>query len=206
MQTKGKTLGVIGRQPTDMEESRQDKFKRETAELYQAYGKFAIEFEQMCNSMRICLIFAMHAHGLTEQRLIRIMLADLTADPLIKRLRATVGILYEKRPEDIKYLTPLFKFCIDINEKRNEIIHGTWYIGWTSAEQNEFNTASGMKEKLTKDGLRLDSYNYNPKEFSDLTEKVILANTLINRLHGCISFGSEIQKNIDLNVLKDIKV
>ncbi|MFN3343149.1 MAG: hypothetical protein ACK40M_10660 [Flavobacteriales bacterium] len=178
------------------------KYKLQTNKLYSAYGKFAVEFEQMCESIRHCLIFTLHSSGLKEQKFARILLADQTASPLISKLTAFVAEVYSKEPDKVKYLQPLFKFCIDINEKRNEIIHGTWYIGWASAEQTDFSRANGAKDKITKKGIRNDGLDFSVAEFHELSEKIIKANEMIRRLSVCITRGADLKKNVVIEKLK----
>ena len=99
----------------------------------------------------------------------------------------------------------MFKFCISVNEQRNEIIHGTWYIGWPSQGQTEFNIASGSKDKITKKGIELNSYSWEPKTFDELTEKTKIAADLLHRLISCMSYGHLPSKTIDAKSLEKLK-
>lgn len=164
-----------------MDKEKQEKFDLQTNDLYRAYGRFAVNFEHMCSSIRTCILFAFQ---LQKQELLRVLLADQTADPLIKKLRAIISIIFRKKAEEIKHIDPLFKFCISIIEKRNEIIHGTWFIGWASSEQTEFDSANGKKDKIKSEGVKTYSFYYKAETFDDLTEKVIIAKNLLDRLGG----------------------
>lgn len=174
-----------------------EKFDSQTNELYRSYGRFAVEFEQMCRSLKSCIIFAFQIKGLSEQEFIRVLLADQTAAPLITKLRAIISIFYRDKPSEITHTDPLFKFCFLINEQRNEIIHGTWYIGWASVGQTEFDIASGMKDKVTKKGVEMNSYSYTPAKFDELTEKMKMTSVLLNRLTGCVTGGFLPTKNLE---------
>jgi hypothetical protein len=173
-------------------------------ELYKAYGKFAIEFEQMCLAIRTCIIFTMHKNGLTEQTFIRILLADQTAHPLIAKLRSFVAVLYKENPQAIKHLDPLFKAAISINESRNEIIHGTWYVGWANGSMAEFDVANSMKDKLSKNGIELNALSYNSVHFDELTRKVTTAKELFYRLHGCIIGGHDVIQNVSSDQIESL--
>lgn len=189
-----------------MDSELQEKYNLQTNDLYRAYGQFAIDFEQMCRNMKLCIIFIMHNRGLTNQELTRVLLADQTAAPLISKLRAFIAIFYKNNPEEINHVEPLFKFCLSINEKRNEIIHGNWFIGWTSSEQTEFDTANGMKDKITKKGVELKKYDFTISMFDDLTEKVRTAGILLDRLKGCIVGDFLPTRNLDKQELDKLNL
>ena len=121
----------------------------------------------------------MHINGLKDQQLARILLADQTAYPLIAKLRSIVTVFYNDKPEVIVHLKPLFKFCLNINEQRNDIIHGTWFVGWGEQNQEEFNIASGRKDKITAKGVDLNILSYEHTDFDELTKKIIVAENLI---------------------------
>jgi hypothetical protein len=183
---------------------KKEKIEAQKNAQYQSFGRFNIEFEQMCLNIRTCITFAMHMDGLKEQQLIRILLADQTAYPLIVKLRSIVSILYQNKPDTIKHLSPLFKFCLKVNEQRNDIIHGSWFVGRGSQEQEEFNVASGMKDKITSNGVKLNTLSYEHINFDELTEKIILAKELLGRLNGCIVGDFEILKNIDSDQIEKL--
>ncbi len=188
-----------------MGKERKDKLDNQTNDLYRAYGHFIVEFEQMCQSIRFCIIFIMDINGLKEQEFTQVLLADLTAAPLITKLRALISIIYKNDLAQIKHTEPLFKFCISINEQRNEIVHGTWSIGWASQEQKEFDIALGRKAKATKRGLEVKSYSYTAKIFDELTEQLKVSTKLIFGLLNCILndyLPSKILENDNLSKLK----
>jgi hypothetical protein len=184
---------------------KKERLENQTSQLYQSYGKFAVEFEQMCMNIRTCITFAMHIRGLKDQELIRILLVDHTASPLISKLRSIIAILYKDEPDSIKHIDPLFKFCININERRNEIIHGSWFIGWGSTEQEDFHVATGLKDKITKKGVELNVLSYENVNFDELTEKIIIAKNLLSRLNDCIVKGYSVLKNLDSEEFKKLK-
>lgn len=189
-----------------MDNNLKEKYKDQTNDLYRAYGYFAIEFEVLCHNIKECIIFSLHSNGLQNQEFIRILLADQTAGPLISKLTGFIAIVYRDSKSEFDYLAPLFKFCKDINEKRNEIIHATWHIGWASDEQTEFNIASWSKDKITKEGICFNCNRWEAKMFDELTEKIKTASEILNRLLGCIVGNCLPTKNISSEALKKLKM
>jgi hypothetical protein len=188
-----------------MNPERKEKYDTQTNELYRAYGRFAVEFEQMCRSLKEGIMFTLTTDGLKNQDLVRVLLADQTASPLIAKFKAFVSIVYKDNLAEAKCVDKIFKACISINEQRNEIIHGTWFIGWANEEQTEFNVADGMKDKITKNGVEQIPLSHSAESFDELTEKVKIVADLINRLSHCIVFGFTPSTHLNLTKLNDTK-
>ncbi len=182
-----------------------EKFDKQTGALYEAFGRFVIEFEQMCERLRVCIIFSVNTNGQHGQQFLQVLLADLTAYPLITKLRAILSIIYKDDEQQRNHLDPLFKFCIELNELRNDIVHGTWTIGSTRVEEIEFDTAWGRKAKLTKKGLEPKLFSYKPEKVNALTEKIKIATELIFRLQYCTSYGAMPTKNLEIKEIEKLK-
>lgn len=178
-----------------------EKKNQEINEIYIAYGKFAIEYEQLCFSINICITKLLEKDGLKDTRLSGILLSDQTAYPLITKLKTIIAVVFETNPDIVKHLNPLFNFCLDIIEKRNKIIHGTWFVGIGKNNSTDFSVAYGSKVKAKPNkGLDIDFMEYNPTHFETLTESIIKAKLNFAELTGILMFEQ------DLSKIKNIKI
>lgn len=174
-----------------------DKKTQDVNDIYTAYGKFAIEFELLCFSIRLCILSALEKNGLKDQKLGSVILADQTAYPLIDKLRAIITEISngEQDPRLRNQLKGLFTFCYDMNEKRNKIIHGTWHIGHGKDIESDIPTVFGSKFKTTAvKGLDIDIFFYSPNDFDKHTNAIKLAQQYFVLLNSCIINNGDFSK------------
>jgi hypothetical protein len=178
---------------------KQENIKIQTDDIYRSIGHFAVEFEHFCESLRQAISTCLPTNGLLHQKLIRVLLADQTAYPLLIKYRAFIAINFENKPEEINFLKPLFATALNLIEERNKIIHGTWYVGWGSEDQINFDLVSGVKDKITKNGIVHDVTSTTSKEFDILTIESKLIGEGINRVKSCMMLGKIPSKDERLN-------
>lgn len=177
-------------------DERQQRYDEQTEELYAGFGRFAVQFEHLCNTMRQCLMFALHGAGLRNQELARILLADLTAYPLKTRLLSTVAELEGEGSEGAETVARVLKRVQDLIERRNDVIHATWYIGWASEQDTDFSEVKSAKDKLTRKGVKVYSDQHTRADFDDLTAEAKELTEAVNRLLGCIAAGYDMAENM----------
>jgi hypothetical protein len=136
--------------------------------IYHDYGHFAIEFEQLTLAIKMCIFSLLKLQGLKDFKYLRILLHDQTAYPLVNKLRSLLALHYEKEPERFKSLEKLFTYTIKIIEKRNDIIHGSFFVN-SNEDGNLF------KDKTGKFGVKPIDDNYDKAKFISYTTKVMLA-------------------------------
>lgn len=185
-----------------------DLLKSQQEDIYSSYGKFAVEFENLCRALRINILFAHIKYGLSEQEITRIMLADLTAYPLIIKCRAIIAFIYKEKPEFIRHLDPIFKACLNINEKRNVIIHGSWSFTEINEHNinsdHSFNKVSGYKNKISKKGVKMDILEFGSEEFNSLTKQVKHIQSLIYDIQKCYQLNTDVIKTISIEKINAI--
>ena len=157
-------------------------------EIYSSYGRFAIKFENLCEELRFCILFHLEKYGLKQQSLTHLMISDLTAYQLISKNRGIIAFVYKDNQEIINHLDPFFKALLNLNEKRNFIIHGNWNIKQDyDTEGNRIDNSEmmeGSKRKIIKDGVRYENVIYGQDEFNELSEKLITAIKITRFLYG----------------------
>lgn len=182
------TAGEISGSIPEATDSRQETYEKQTAQLYAGLGEFVAQFEQMIFAMRYVLPMAFGG-GRDLTALIAPAYAELTADPLRRVFGATMAIAIDQSqlpPEEkavgYKVLKGIVKRVQTLTEKRNEIVHGTWFIGWASSDQTDFSKASGFKPKNTKDGVSHKNISRTRADFDDLIIDCLEASCLVKRM------------------------
>ena len=94
-------------------------------------------------------------------------------------------MFYKNEPEKIKSLEKLFSYTIGIIEKRNEIIHGSFFV---FSEQN----ANLFKDKTNKLGLNPLIEEVDAKMLLNYTNKVIEAKNLYDILNSYLNKPDDI--------------
>lgn len=175
--------------------ARQDKYEQQTKDMYVAVGKFAVHFEHMCQALRSGITFMLHAHGLTNQQITTILLADLTAFPLQSIFSALIAESVKLTDESRRIVNNIMKRCHKLTEERNDVIHNAWFIGWASPQDTNFSNTSAMKPHRNKKGGGYKVFKSTVEDFLQRVTVVDELTVLINRLWGCISIDRQIENN-----------
>ena len=140
-------------------------FAKNTKEQREALGCFIEAFELMVNEVRgICIDNICAFHGEDERKhLVEIAFHHqaMTAKPLFDVMRAIVAEIVNAPTSPHHADRAIFKAVVGriskeyshLYEKRNELVHGTWligYAGWDDPDANEFYV---QKFKTSADGL-----------------------------------------------------
>lgn len=113
-----------------------DDAHRSQAEAFMLeLGRFAIEFERVCEAMRLTAISIFHSEGLKHQGLAQVVIGD-TASAELQQL---VGALFAElrarfSDEDRKAVKNLLKEVKELTERRNDVLHSAWHLGNAARE------------------------------------------------------------------------
>ena len=158
---------------------RQERYESQTKEQFEALGRFVQAFEQMVNALRQGLSMRLQ-HESSNMTYFTNMIFHhraLTAQPLWEIYR---GVIYtdikEIRPTDdhiVKKfdstLATIGKEVGSLVEKRNNIIHGTPYIGWASERQVDFSELTIHKMGVSAKGQKILE---TPKSAEDIFQLI----------------------------------
>lgn len=180
------------------ETSRQKKLIQQSDDLYREIGRFVVQFEHMCFELRAGITFTLQKFGLKNQQLAHILTSELTAEPLRTLLQSLLSEIEEFDDSDRKIFKAIFKKAQDLIKSRNDIIHGTWFIGWASEDQTDFRIANGHKLQRKASGLAVKELNYSPKDFMALSEECAETEKLVSRLWVSIINDLKISKNFEI--------
>lgn len=180
---------------------RQKKYDEQTGELYQAIGKCSVKFEHVTFAMQQAIIFMLHKGGLNNQRLANVLLADLTAYPLKSIFQAMVPESSQLSTTEQAICDKIFARTQKLIERRNDIIHSTWFVGWASSSDTDFSEVTGTKQARGKRGADFKSFNHTVVEFEDFAQECDEVTNLLRRLSACVTSDFKIAKNfiIDAN-------
>jgi hypothetical protein len=166
----------------------------QTEELYRVIGKFVVKFEHVCHSIQIAIIFMLHQAGLQDQkqRVAHVILAGQTAEPLKSLFSSLVAETQSLDDSDKKIVANAVKRFELLTERRNEIIHSTWFIGWGNSETTDFSTATGFKYHKNKQGGAVKSFAKTVDDFSTLIDEASELAQIFHRLNGCFVGGFKV--------------
>jgi len=148
-------------------ESRDDRYARQTTEQFAELGRFVQSFEQMVNAIRLNCLYLLPMGSVADQSLLNILLHHraMTVAPLFDCMRA----LYAQRikmegeswpAEEIEVIRSILKQLStgveEVANRRNQLLHATWYIGWAKPSDSDFSELRVHKGKTSKEGLKFE--------------------------------------------------
>lgn len=178
---------------------RNAKHEAQTAQLYEAIGKCAVKFEHICFNLRQGITALLGEHGLNNQRLSQVLLADLTAYPLKSILQSLIAEIATLPPPDKAICDKIFARVQNLIEQRNDIVHRTWFVGWASSEDTDFSIVSGHKWSRGKQGANPKQVEYECTDFDAFANECDIAAELVNRLWTSILIGHPLSGNFKIN-------
>jgi hypothetical protein len=176
-------------------EERNEKFDRQTEEQYSALGRCVVHFELLVNAMRVGIVTILEQNGLRNQQLTNILLANITAAPLKQVLQAIVGQVVRLNSTERGICDRIFERVEALTKRRNEIVHGTWFIGWVGVEDVDFSVARGHKLTRGKTGASVKSLDCSASDLRRFAAECDATTQLVFRLCGCVATSRPIERN-----------
>lgn len=186
------------------QEERSAKYKEQTEDIYRSIGHFAVQFEQIVFAMRFGIRMILSTHGLNNQQLSNILVADLAAMSISKIFKSMIMETSPLCKDEEKIFKAIMKKVNDMIEKRNDVIHSTTFVGWASESDTDFSEASGHKLVKSADGIKVKSFHEKSVYFDDLTLECTNIIELVNRFWGIIEMGGDISKNFSFSNEGDV--
>jgi hypothetical protein len=171
---------------------------KNTTEQYAALGRFVEAFELMVHEVReICIERICAGIGGSErERLIEIPFHNqsMTAKPLFDTMRAIIAEIvnvetsphYADRATFKKVLSCIETEYNHLYNKRNELLHGTWLVGYTSFDDPNAKEFRIRKYKTTADGLADVQLPKNVPELLDLVARCDDARMWLGHIEFCL--------------------
>lgn len=181
----------------------QEKYEAQTGELYKSIGKCTVKFEHVCCSMQSGIIALLKKDGLQTHNLAEILIADTTAYPLKSILQAIIGEFGITEAEK-NICDNIFKQIQKLIERRNEIIHSTWFISDHFPIKTDFSKISSQKWGRGKKGAIRKKEVCTSLEFEEFATKCELVSALIDRLWSSIYCDKTIEDSFTFTVAGDV--
>jgi hypothetical protein len=181
-----------------MPPTNEEELKRNTTEQYAALGRFVEAFELMVNEVReICIERICAGIGSSErERLIEISFHNqsMTAKPLFDIMRAIIAEIvsvstsphYADRGTFKKVLSCIETEYSHLYNKRNELLHGTWMVGYVSSDDPGAKEFVVRKYKTTADGLAVARMPKNSTDLLDLVTRCDDTRTWLGYIDFCL--------------------
>jgi len=167
----------------------------QTDDIYRAIGKFSVKFEQLVFYMRQGITFFLSQNGLKSQQLSHIVLADQTAYPMKTMFAAMIYELVNLSGEERRIVKEILKQVQTLIDRRNDIVHSTWFVGWASPSDTDFGDVSGHKLTKGRSGASVKGFDFTSTDFDQVSDECDSVSTLVNRLWVTVMSGSPIENN-----------
>ena len=179
------------------EKSRQELFESQTAEQFEQIGRFVVEFEQACSWLLTGIVSALQRDGLKTHSLAQILTDNrfMTANPLIEAHEAIMtqtGV--REDPIQKEVLDQASKEFRALISERNKIVHGLWFIGYASADDQDFSKIAGFKGNPSKQlGMSFQDLPANVDDIKCLVERTKKLGNLLMAIHSLLAFQTSEQ-------------
>jgi len=165
--------------------------ENQITEQYLSIGKFVVHFEHLFFAMKLKV--TQLCGGGEETRL---LLEPYSVRNTIETLENLIKIKIGKKTisdKDKVLYKALIKDLINLNTKRNGIIHTTWFIGWRS--DNDTDVSEFQGSKFTS-ALNQKFKTYTAEEINTITEECKILYSVFFTLWSIDNFSFE---NFELN-------
>lgn len=164
-----------------------DDVHRAQAEAFMLeIGRFAIEFERVCEAMRYTAIAIFYAEGLRHQGLAEVVIGDTASADLQQLVGALFSELRAKfNDDDRKAVKNLLKDVKELTERRNEVLHSAWRLG-SAAREFEMMAVATRPTTAQNKGAVPQSHGLTTGFLVELSERARRIQLLLDKLQGCI--------------------
>ena len=163
--------------------------------IYESYGRFAIQFERVCSALEICIQTVLEKEGLKNQGIQEIILAGMTANPLQSLARSLISESIKPNAGERSLIKYVFKEFTDLVEERNDLIHGKLWI-YSSMEGEH---RSSKRDYMVGSKLHKDSAGSKPKDLEyDTSYLLALKEDAISCFHNILQIKNCIKQDRDL--------
>ena len=169
-----------------------------TDNFHKAIGRFAVNFEHVCMNMNVICTFLLSRSGIKDQQISQILLADHSAE----RTRTLLASLYSQimKPDkkSSRIVDALLKDVKTLTEKRNKLMHQSWFIGYSENPENIPEEARAFKARKNKQGVTIERLNFSVKDFDSLSVEAERLKELIMYLVLPVNYGEDLSSTLSV--------
>ena len=168
-------------------------------DLHRAIGEFAVAFESVTHQEWRCISWLLASAGLKDQQIVQILLAGYTAGRMRQMLQSLIGQIRPDNPAEKGIVKDLLDRHQKLISRRNDVLHGTWFIGYGNEETTDWSTAIGFKLSKDKKGAKHKTLKYKVEDFEEMIKEAEDLTVALHRLTGCFTGGHAVEKNFEVN-------
>jgi hypothetical protein len=163
-----------------------DEHRAQAEEFLLELGRFAVEFERICEAMRNVVLFIFQSEGLKHQGLAQVVIGDKASAELQALLGAFFSELRSRTDEaDLKAVRELLKEVKDLTEERNRVIHSAWRFGKNAAYDELYAASIRPRTKQNK-GAVPEVNGISASVLRQLIKRSKALQVKLHRLQYCI--------------------
>ncbi len=171
---------------TGFSEFADDEHRAQAEELLLELGRFAVEFERVCEAMRQAIVLIFQSEGLQHQGLAQVVIGDKASAELQVLLGALFSELRARNDEaDFKALHDVLKDVKQLTEERNTVVHTAWRFGKGAAIGELYASAVRPRTKQ-KQGAVPEYWGMSVSYLRELTRRSMVLQVKLQRVHYCI--------------------
>jgi hypothetical protein len=137
--------------------------------LYAALGRFIARFEHVNHAMNSVIGAILEENGLRDYKLAMAVLAGLSAEPLRRNFEAILAHVISSDLAEREIIVNVIGRIGVLAQRRNDIVHRTWFIGSTDSDNPDYSRATSIKFRKGKHGAGPDFLDLSVTEFNALS-------------------------------------
>lgn len=131
----------------------------ESKELFALLGEFLVKFQGLCANLQFGIRILDVTTGKRNDLVIRALTLEMSPSSLLKSFNSVLRELHKVSEFDIRVISRVYDMAMDVIEKRNELIHGEWFVSDPDEFPFEIPPTSARKMKHSKAGVKEVSIN-----------------------------------------------
>jgi len=149
-------------------------------EMYEMLGRYGAGFEDFCSAMISCIRNLLDTQGLKNEAVQEILLAGMTAEPLLTKLHSLVNAVIARNEAEQKIYSRVFNQFTSLINERNIYVHSSW-MG--------FSTNQNGLEEFHLIGSKLGANKSGAASKTSAPKKTDLESSIKNCRNACLQLA-----------------
>jgi hypothetical protein len=163
-----------------------DNHREQAEEILLTFARFTVQFEIVCEAMRMAIMFALRSQGLKNQGMEQVIVGDTVSSELQLLLGALCSHIPGWDDADRLAVKQLLKEVKVLTEERNVVVHSAWRFGDAASEAKLVAVAIRQRTKQNS-GAAADVQGVSASYLESLIHRLKACQILLHRLTTCIN-------------------
>lgn len=186
---------------SESESKRDETRKEQMDELHRAIGEFVVAFESGTHRQYSCILWVLACVGLNDQQVVQILLAGKNAESMRQLLQSLLAHIRPKNSAEEAIIKDILDRHKSLIERRNEVVHSLWMIGYGNEHTTDWGEAKGFKLGKDRHGAKTKSFKYRVEDIERFSKEAKAVEAAYFCLSACFTFGDAVEAKF--NVAKD---